>query len=34
MMQQKHHIDMMLFGEKIPLEIVEDNLFVATQVSK
>lgn len=29
-MQKKHHIDMMLFSEKIPLESVEDNLFVAT----
>lgn len=32
MIQQKHHIDMMLFGEIIPLEYenqVEDNMPVA-----
>lgn len=37
MMQQKHHIDMILFGERIPLESenkMEENLFAVTQVSK
>lgn len=33
MMQQKYDIDMMLFGEIIPLQLVEDNLFAAAQVS-
>ena len=36
-MQQKHHIDMMLFGEITPLESAnqeEDNLFAATHASK
>ena len=33
-MQQKHDIDMMLFGEIIPLQLVEDNPFAATQVSE
>ena len=35
-MQQKHHIGMMLFGEIIPLEFenqVEDNLFAAVQIN-
>ena len=36
MMQQRHYIDMMLFGEIIPLKYenkVEDNLSTAAQVS-
>jgi len=34
MMQQKYDIDMMLFGEITPLQLVEDNLFAAAQVSE
>ena len=34
MMQQKQDIDMMLFGEITPLQLVEDNLFAAAQVSE
>ena len=37
MMQQKHHIDMMLFNETNPLESrnqVEENLFTVAQVSE
>ena len=33
MMQQKYDIDMMLFGEITPLQLVEDNPFAALQVS-
>ena len=33
-MQQKHHIGMMLFSVKTPIESLEDNLFAATQISK